>query len=128
MSHFARIENGIVVQVIVAEQDFISTGALGDPASFVQTSYNTRGNMHFDANGVADAGGFFTARSRFRRKPKLALHWWLHVSAGRTAQARAGPVGRHHAPGHHGAIRHNVARSSPPCAGRNHHCPGPRGR
>jgi hypothetical protein len=57
MSHFARIENGIVVQVIVAEQDFISTGALGDPASFVQTSYNTRGNMHFDANGVADAGG-----------------------------------------------------------------------
>ena len=57
MSHFARIENGIVVQVIVAEQDFISTGALGDPASFVQTSYNTRGNMHFDANGVADAEG-----------------------------------------------------------------------
>jgi hypothetical protein len=57
MSHFARIENGIVVQVIVAEQDFISTGALGDPASFVQTSYNTRGNMHFDANGVADSNG-----------------------------------------------------------------------
>jgi hypothetical protein len=58
MSHFAKVENGVVTQVIVAEADFISTGALGDPAGWVQTSYNTRGNMHFDANGVADANGF----------------------------------------------------------------------
>jgi hypothetical protein len=58
MSHFAKVENGLVTQVIVAEADFISTGALGDPASWIQTSYNTRGNMHFDANGVADANGF----------------------------------------------------------------------
>jgi hypothetical protein len=46
MSHFAKIENGVVVQVIVAEEDFILTGALGDPANFVQTSYNTLGNQH----------------------------------------------------------------------------------
>jgi hypothetical protein len=46
MSHFAKIENGVVVQVIVAEEDFILTGALGDPANFVQTSYNTHGNQH----------------------------------------------------------------------------------
>jgi len=46
MSHFAKVENGIVVQVIVAEQDFIATGALGDPANFVQTSYNTHGGKH----------------------------------------------------------------------------------
>jgi len=46
MSHFAKVENGIVTQVIVAEEDFISTGALGDPASWVQTSYNTQGNQH----------------------------------------------------------------------------------
>jgi hypothetical protein len=32
--------------VIVAEADFISTGALGDPASWIQTSYNTRGGQH----------------------------------------------------------------------------------
>ena len=48
MSHFAKIENGIVTQVIVAEEDFISTGALGDPASWVQTSYNTRGGEHLN--------------------------------------------------------------------------------
>ena len=46
MSHFAKVENGVVVQVIVAEEDFILTGALGDPANFVQTSYNTHGNQH----------------------------------------------------------------------------------
>ena len=57
MSHFAKVENGVVTQVIVAESDFISTGALGDPAAWIQTSYNTRGNMHFDANGVADSNG-----------------------------------------------------------------------
>jgi hypothetical protein len=46
MSHFAKVENGYVTQVIVAETDFIATGALGDPASWVQTSYNTIGNQH----------------------------------------------------------------------------------
>ena len=46
MSHYAKVENGIVTQVIVAEEDFIQTGALGDPAGFVQTSYNTHGGQH----------------------------------------------------------------------------------
>lgn len=48
MSHFAKIENGIVTQVIVAEQDFIDSGIVGDPSSWVQTSYNTRQNVHYD--------------------------------------------------------------------------------
>jgi len=54
MSHFAKVENGVVTQVIVAEADFISTGALGDPASWVQTSYNTRGGVHYGADGQPD--------------------------------------------------------------------------
>ena len=57
MSHYAKIENGIVTQVIVAEEDFISTGALGDPASWIQTSYNTRGNVHYSQDGQPDAQG-----------------------------------------------------------------------
>jgi hypothetical protein len=44
MSHFAKVENGIVTQVIVAEQDFIDTGAVGH--GWIQTSYNTLGNQH----------------------------------------------------------------------------------
>ena len=49
MSHFAKVENGIVTQVIVAEQDFINSGAVGEPSLWIQTSYNTRGGVH--ANG-----------------------------------------------------------------------------
>jgi hypothetical protein len=46
MGHFAKVENGHVTQVIVAEQDFINTGAVGDPSTWVQTSYNTQGGIH----------------------------------------------------------------------------------
>lgn len=42
MSHFAKIENGMVTQVIVAEQDFIDT----IEGEWVQTSYNTYGGQH----------------------------------------------------------------------------------
>lgn len=48
MSHFAKVENGIVTEVIVAEQDFIDSGAVGDPKMWIQTSYNTRRNHHPD--------------------------------------------------------------------------------
>lgn len=46
MSHFAKVENGIVTNVLVIEQDVIDTGLFGDPALFVQTSYNTHGGQH----------------------------------------------------------------------------------
>ena len=47
MSHFAQIdENNIVTQVIVIEQDVVDTGLFGDPASWIQTSYNTSGGVH----------------------------------------------------------------------------------
>ena len=44
MSHFAKVENGIVTQVIVAEQDVIDSGLFG--TGWVQTSYNTFGGQH----------------------------------------------------------------------------------
>jgi hypothetical protein len=44
MAHFAEVKNGIVTQVIVAEQDFIDT--LENPTEWVQTSYNTYGGKH----------------------------------------------------------------------------------
>lgn len=46
MSHFAKVENGIVTQVLVIEQDVIDTGLFGDPTLWVQTSYNTYGGQH----------------------------------------------------------------------------------
>lgn len=44
MSHFAKVENGIVTQVIVAEQDVIDSGLFG--TGWIQTSYNTYGGQH----------------------------------------------------------------------------------
>jgi hypothetical protein len=46
MSHFARVIDGIVQEVIVAEQDFIDT--LPNPETWIQTSYNTRGGVHYN--------------------------------------------------------------------------------
>lgn len=46
MSHFAQVINGIVEQVIVAEQDFIDI--LPDKECWIQTSYNTFRNKHSD--------------------------------------------------------------------------------
>lgn len=48
MSHFAKVVDGIVVEVLVIEQDVIDTGLFGDPSLFVQTSYNTHGGQHPD--------------------------------------------------------------------------------
>lgn len=47
MAHFAHITDGIVDNVIVAEQDFIDSGLVGDPSRWLQTSYNTYAGKHF---------------------------------------------------------------------------------
>ena len=46
MAHFAKVEDGIVTEVLVIEQDVIDTGLFGNPALWVQTSYNTHGGQH----------------------------------------------------------------------------------
>jgi hypothetical protein len=55
MAHFAKVENNIVVNVIVAEQGFIDT--LPDADSWVQTSYNTRGGVHYSPETGEPDGG-----------------------------------------------------------------------
>ena len=51
MSHFAQIDaNNIVQQVLVISQDEINTGRWGDPARWIQTSYNTRGGVYYIPN------------------------------------------------------------------------------
>jgi hypothetical protein len=48
MAHFAKVENGLVTQVVVAERDYILSGVLGNPSLWIQTSYNTFGGVHYD--------------------------------------------------------------------------------
>jgi hypothetical protein len=46
VSHFAKVINGIVTQVIVAEPEFFDTFVDSSPGQWVQTSYNTHGGQH----------------------------------------------------------------------------------
>ena len=59
MSHFAKVVDGIVTTVIVAEQEFIDTYDDGIPGEWIQTSYNTSGGKHYAPNSrepIEDGG------------------------------------------------------------------------
>ena len=50
MAHYAKVLDGIVLQVIVAEADFFKTFVDTEPGRWIQTSYNTRGGVHYEPN------------------------------------------------------------------------------
>ena len=50
MGHFAKVSNGIVTRVIVAEADFFNNFVDDSPGQWIQTSYNTRGGVHYSPN------------------------------------------------------------------------------
>lgn len=51
MAHFAKIDgSNTVLEVLVIDQETLDTGLWGDPAMFVQTSYNTRGGVYYTPN------------------------------------------------------------------------------
>jgi len=57
MAHFAKVLNGEVVDVIVAEESFMETFVDSSPGEWIQTSYNTRGGQHYDPEtGEVDDG------------------------------------------------------------------------
>ena len=47
MGHYAKITDGIVQQVIVAEAEFFNTFVDSSPGEWIQTSYNTKGGVHY---------------------------------------------------------------------------------
>lgn len=50
MGHYAKVLDGKVVQVIVAEADFFDTFVDSSPGDWIQTSYNTRGGVYYEPN------------------------------------------------------------------------------
>ena len=50
MAHYAKVKNGIVEQVIIAESDFFTSFVDTSPGEWVQTSYNTIGGVHYEPN------------------------------------------------------------------------------
>ena len=56
MGHFAKVVDGKVTQVIVAEPEFFNTFVDSSPGTWLQTSYNTHGNVHYGQDGQPDGG------------------------------------------------------------------------
>jgi hypothetical protein len=81
MAHFAKIENGIVTQVIVIEADVLATGLWGDPAEWVQTSYRTQGGQHPEGRPLrknfAGVGFTYDAQRDAFIPPKPFNSWLL---------------------------------------------------
>ena len=74
MSHFAKIDNNnLVTEVVVAEQKFINSGALGDTFRWVQTSYNN----NFRKNFASIGGTYDKTRDAFIA-PKPFPSWTLN--------------------------------------------------
>ena len=57
MSHFAKVLDGKVTQVIVAEPEFFKTFVDSSPGEWIQTSYNTHGGVHYSAETGEPDGG-----------------------------------------------------------------------
>ena len=76
MSHFAEIDkDGIVLRVIVSEQDFINSGAVGDSFNWVQTSYNNNFRNKFAVIGDT----YDKTRDAFC-SPQLYASWTLDAN------------------------------------------------
>jgi len=83
MAHFAKVNNGIVEQVIVAEPEFFDTFVDSSPGQWIQTSYNTHGGVH--ANGgtplrknYAGIGYLYDATRDAFMPPKPYASWVLN--------------------------------------------------
>ena len=50
MGHYAKVNQGKVVKVIVAEASFFNNFVDDSPGTWLQTSYNTRGGVHYQPN------------------------------------------------------------------------------
>jgi len=48
MGHFAKVVDGKVTQVIVAEKEFFDTFVDSSPGQWLRTSYNMRGGIHYE--------------------------------------------------------------------------------
>jgi len=48
MAHFAKVQDGIVTKVIVAEPEFFDTFVDSSPGEWIQTSYNTKAGIHYN--------------------------------------------------------------------------------
>ena len=84
MSHFAKVVDGKVTQVIVAEPEFFETFVDSSPGTWIQTSYNTHGNQHPEGRPLrgnyAGIGYTYDAMNDVFYAPKPFDSWVLNES------------------------------------------------
>ena len=85
MGHFAKVNNGIVEQVIVAEPEFFNTFVDTSPGQWIQTSYNTHGGVHALGDtplrkNYAGIGYTYDAQRDAFIPPKPYASWTLNES------------------------------------------------
>jgi len=82
MAHFAKVVNGIVTQVIVAEPEFFDTFVDSSPGEWIQTSYNTHGGQHPEnrplRKNYAGIGFTYDAERDAFIPPKPFASWTLN--------------------------------------------------
>jgi hypothetical protein len=85
MAHYAKVENGIVTTVIVAEAEFFDTFVDSSPGRWIQTSYNTYANQH-NLGGTPLRGNFagigyiYDHQNDVFYRPKPFPSWTLNQS------------------------------------------------
>jgi len=65
MAHYAKVNQGLVTQIIVAEEDFFETFQDTSPGTWIQTSYNTRGGKHYQEDGTESSDQSKALRKNF---------------------------------------------------------------
>jgi len=82
MSHFAKVCDDKVVQVIVAEKEFFDTFVDSSPGTWLQTSYNTHGNQHPESRPLrgdyAGIGYTYNATNDVFYAPQPFPSWTLN--------------------------------------------------
>jgi hypothetical protein len=84
MAHYAKVVNGIVTKVIVAEAEFFETFVDDSPGTWLQTSYNTHGNQHVLGGtplrgNFAGEGYVYDAKLDVFYEPQPYPSWTLDV-------------------------------------------------
>ena len=93
MAHYAKVDNGRVINVMVAEEDFFDSFVDTIPGTWIQTSYNTRGGVHYDQEtGLASSdqskalrynyafiGGLYNYQDQAFHAPQPFSSWTLNT-------------------------------------------------
>ena len=85
MAHYAKVVNGVVTEVLVAEASFFDTFVDSSPGQWVQTSYNTHAGQHKDGGtplrgNFAGVGFVYDADEDAFYEPKPYESWTLNTT------------------------------------------------